>query len=140
MDEDLLQVRDYDGEGFKVLVTFGTWRVAVLRYLDEIRPENIASMERHTQTDEVFVLTQGRGALILGGNGPQVDRLRPQVMTAGKIYNVRCNTWHTVLLSRDASVLIVENRDTGEATSEFSPFPEEFRQEIEELVRREHIE
>ena len=38
-------------------------------------------------------------------------------MEAGKIYNVRRNTWHTVLLSREASVLIVENRDTGEANS-----------------------
>jgi len=92
MDENLLQIRDYDGIGFKPLVTFGNWRVAILRYSDDIHPSNNRTMERHTETDEVFVLTKGRGALIIGGNGLQVDEIYPQTMEPGKIYNVRRNT------------------------------------------------
>jgi hypothetical protein len=30
-----------------------------------------------------------------------------------KLYNVRRNSWHTHTLSEDATVLIVENRDTN---------------------------
>ncbi|MEW5829506.1 MAG: hypothetical protein AB1846_11490, partial [Chloroflexota bacterium] len=110
MNEDWLQIHSYEGEGFQPLVFFNGWRVAVLNYLDDIRPERNDRMERHTQTDEVFVLVKGRGVLVIGGNGPQVEGVYPQVMETGKIYNVRRNTWHTILLSREASVLIVEER------------------------------
>ncbi len=61
MDERLLQIRDHQGEGFQPLVYFGSWRVAILRPRADTRAEGITVMERHTQTDEVFVLTRGRG-------------------------------------------------------------------------------
>ncbi len=140
MDENLLQIQDYDGIGFKPLVTFGNWRVAILRYSDDIHPGNNRTMERHTETDEVFVLTKGRGALIIGGNGLQVDEIYPQTMEPGKIYNVRRNTWHTILLSRDASVLIVENRDTGKQNSEFTSLSSEVHRQIAEAAAREQVD
>ncbi|MFZ5921501.1 MAG: hypothetical protein ACOYY3_10665 [Chloroflexota bacterium] len=134
MNEDWLQIHSYEGEGFQPLVFFNGWRVAVLNYLDDIRPERNDRMERHTQTDEVFVLVKGRGVLVIGGNGPQVEGVYPQVMETGKIYNVRRNTWHTILLSREASVLIVEERDTGEHNSEFTALPAALHRRIVELA------
>jgi hypothetical protein len=118
MDERLLQIRDDQGEGFQPLIYFGGWRVAMLRSRDDTRAVGITSMERHTETDEVFVLTQGRGVLLIGGNGPGVQRVLPEGMELGRIYNVRRNVWHGILLSPEASVLIVENPDTGTANSE----------------------
>jgi ureidoglycolate hydrolase len=140
MDENLLQIRDYDGDGFKPLVTYSNWRVGILRYLDDIHPDNNSTMERHTETDEVFVLTKGRGVLIIGGNGLQVDGIYPQTMEPGKIYNIRRNTWHTILLSRDASVLIVENYDTGEQNSEFTSLSNDVHRQIVETAAREQID
>ena len=35
-------------------------------------------------------------------------------MGIGKVYNVRRNAWHTLSLSQDAPVLIVENRDLAD--------------------------
>jgi ureidoglycolate hydrolase len=130
MDERLLEIRNYDGEGYKVLVKYAGWRVAVLRYIDELLPDKIDSMERHTQTDEVFVLLCGQGILLLGGNEAQVNGIYPQVMEHGKIYNVKCNAWHGILLSRDASVLIVENRDTDRSNSEYTSLTSEQRHSI----------
>ena len=119
MDENWLQIREYNGQGFQSLVTFGRWRVAILNYLDDIHPEHNDTMERHSQTDEVFVLLKGKGVLLIGGAGSAINAIFPQVLEPGKIYNVRSNTWHTILLSRDASVLLVENQDTGEQNSEY---------------------
>ena len=59
-----------------------------------------------------------------------VDDIQAEVMASGKLYNVKQNTWHTVLLSRDASILIVENRDTGEGNSEFFQLTAEQRQVV----------
>jgi len=84
-------------------------------------------------------LMKGRGVLLMGGNGPKVDEISSQVMDAGRIYNVKRNAWHTILLSRDASVLIVENRDTGEENSEYFDLSEEQRALLKEIAHREHM-
>ena len=120
MDESMLEIREYLGEGYKPLIDYGEWRVAILRYLDGMQPDRIDQMERHTETDEVFVLLCGQGVLILGGTGMQIEGVYPQVMEQGKLYNVKRNAWHTILLSRDASVLLVENNDTSEQNSEYA--------------------
>lgn len=119
MEDELMVIREYQGEGYRPLIDFGSWRVAILRWEPGSRAEEIQSMERHTQTDEVFVLLEGRATLVIGGNQGIVDEIQAKVMASGKLYNVKQNTWHTALLSRDASILIVENCDTGVSNSEF---------------------
>jgi ureidoglycolate hydrolase len=130
MDDQLLEIKQYLGEGYQPLIYFNTWRVAILRWISSLLPENIDMMERHTQTDEVFVLLEGQATLILGGNGMKVEHIFPQVMEAGRLYNVRQNVWHSILVSRDASILIVENRDTGEKNTEYCKLTEEFKKTI----------
>ena len=137
MDENWLQIHSYEGAGFQPLVTYNNWRVAILNYLDAIHPECNKRMERHTETDEVFVLSKGQGILILGGNSSKVEGIYPQEMETGVIYNVRRDTWHTILLSRDASVLIVEQADTGGHNSEYATLSAEFHSQVVEIAKRE---
>ncbi len=139
MDEALIEIRNYHGEGYKPLIDYGGWRVAILRYLDALQPDRIDSMERHTETDEVFVLLHGRGVLIIGGNSDQVDSVQPQTMELGELYNVKRNAWHTILLNHDASVLIVENQDTGKHNSEYADLTSEHRHMILEIAEREQF-
>jgi len=134
MEKSLLEIKRYDGEGYRPLIDFGSWRVAVLRWLPGLEPENTDRMERHIQTDEVFVLLEGQASLILGGNSLKVDAVRPQKMEPGYFYNVKQNVWHSVVLSRDATVLIVEERNTGVANTEYCELTSEFRKEIIDLA------
>jgi ureidoglycolate hydrolase len=119
MDEKILQVIEYDGEGYKPLIDFGTWRVAFLRFIDELIPTNIHRLERHIETDEVFVLLSGQAVLFLGEGDQLIERLHPKVMEPGKLYNVRQNAWHTCVLSREATILLVENKNTGDDNTDF---------------------
>ncbi len=137
MDDGSLEISEFTGEGYKPLIDFGQWRVAVLRWIDELLPERIEYMERHTQTDEVFVLLAGEATLYLGGRDLRVDGIHPQRMQPGKLYNVKQNAWHTVVMSRDATILIVENADTGEANSETWKLTEEQRRYIGDVSRSE---
>jgi len=107
--------------------------VAILRWEQALQAERIEFMERHTQTDEVFVLLAGQATLILGGIDGMVEGIYPQVMENGKLYNVKQDVWHTVLLSRDASILIVENRDTGKENTEYCQLTREQKQDICEI-------
>ncbi|HNX45439.1 MAG TPA: hypothetical protein PKK90_01890 [Anaerolineaceae bacterium] len=116
---ELVEIRTYDGEGYKPLVDFGTWRVAFLRFLDELIPENIIRAEKHLETDEVFVLLYGQAVLLLGQGDERVEAYETYTMQPGLLYNVKAAAWHNVLMSRDAVILLVENNDTRAANSAY---------------------
>jgi len=136
MNENLLEMHEYLGEGYKPLIDFNCWRVAVLRYLDELQPDRISYFERHNETDEVFVLLQGQAVLFMGEGDETVETVSPVVMRNGVFYNVKRGAWHTAALSRDASILLVENRDTArENSSYFDLLPEQSAFLVETVAR-----
>ena len=132
ISEKLLEVGDHTAEGYRPVVDFDAWRVAVLNYSPGLRPENVTSMQRHNETDEVFVLLRGRCILFLGQGDDVVTQVFAEDMAPLKIYNVKKGAWHTHTLSRDAMVLVVENRDT---TYDNSPFCQLTKAQQEEIVR-----
>lgn len=115
--DHLLEISEYTGEGYRPLIDHEQWRVAILRYIDELLPENIGKMQRHVETDEVFVLLSGRCILFLGEGEESIGAIHAQAMQTLKLYNVKRGAWHTHTLSQDATVLIVENRDTAASNS-----------------------
>lgn len=135
METELFEVKQFSGEGFKPLVSFESWRVAVLRYMDKLHPDKLVEMERHTATDEVFILTRGKAMLVLGGNQPGVGKILPVAMNTGEIYNVKQNTWHTIILSQEAHIIIVENADTARENSEFVSLSTEVVRSVRSLAR-----
>ena len=108
----MVEIHEYNGGGYKPLVDYGSWRVALLRY-DEWFTE-LKGLERHLETDEVFVLLEGEATLIT----EEAGGIREWKMERGKIYNVMKETWHHIIVTPDANVLIVENRDTGSENTE----------------------
>ncbi len=132
--ESLLEIREYTGPGYRPLVDFGAWRVAILRYAEDMLPRNIRSMQRHNETDEVFVLLQGRCLLFLGEGDDRITRVLAEDMKPLKLYNVRRGAWHHHTLSEDAVVLIVENRDTTTANSDDCPLDEAGYQALQALA------
>ena len=112
IDEKLLEVRSYEGAGYQALIDYDQWRVAILRYGDELMPERISTMQQHKETDEVFVLLEGRCILFLGEGHDAIMSINAVDMVPCKLYNVKRGVWHSHTLSIDASVLIVENCDT----------------------------
>ncbi len=137
MDKRLLEISTFDGEGYQPLIDFNCWRVAFLRYIDELEPPMIHTVEKHLETDEVFVLLQGQGILFLGSGDQEVEALEAVPMQACQLYNVRKDAWHTIVLSRDATILLVENRDTCDANSAHCTLNDAQRQFIQKTAREQ---
>ena len=135
IDESLLQITEYAGIGYQPLIDFANWRVAILRYHEELLPQNILAAQRHDETDEVFVLLAGRCILFIGEGRDTVTAIQAADMQPLKLYNVKRSTWHTHTLSPDATVLIVENRDTVEANSPQIPLTATQRQQLSQLTQ-----
>ena len=109
----MIEILDYTGEGYRPLVDFEGWRVAFLRCNE--RFASLTGLERHLETDEVFVLLEG-SATLYTRDGDGVMHLTP--MEGHKVYNVKKAVWHHIVVSEDATVLIVENADTTAENTE----------------------
>ena len=135
IDEHLLEIHNCEGTGYKPLIDYDKWRVAILRYSDELLPKRIITMQRHNETDEVFVLLEGRCILFIGEVNDTITSITGIDLEPQKIYNVKRGVWHSHTLSNDASVLIVENRDTTNQNSPKKFLNDDQRQRLIEITR-----
>ncbi|OCL25985.1 hypothetical protein U472_08125 [Orenia metallireducens] len=134
--KELLEVKEYIDEGYKPVIDYGQWRVAILNYCDELLPQKITKMQKHLQTDEVFILLAGKCILFIGeGDESGVTKIHAQDMEPRKMYNIKQGVLHTHTLSQDAMVLIVENRDTDLSNSPEVDLSETQQDKLVELTK-----
>jgi len=133
MKSDLIEIKEYKDSGYKPVIDYGEWRVAVLNYCDELLPKNIDKMQKHNQTDEVFVLLKGKCMLFMAEGDQEIEEIYAQEMEPFKMYNIKRSVWHTHTLSEEAMVLIIENRDTDLDNSPEIDLTEKERKRIIEL-------
>ena len=107
-----MEIKDYDEGGYSPLFSFNGWRVAVANSCERLKEENLCRLERHLNTDEVFILLKGSATLHIG------KEMKAYKMEAGKFYNVKRGEWHCISMQEGTKVAIVENDDTNDENSE----------------------
>ena len=132
----LLEIHQTHLPGFQPLVDSSTWRVALLSYAPDLAADQIIEFQRHNESDELFVLLAGECVLFLGEGEDSVTRILAQKLEPFKFYNVKRRAWHSHVLSPDARILIVENRDTSRANSPRFNLTFEQRAEVVERSRQ----
>jgi hypothetical protein len=132
----LLEIHQTNLPGFQPLVDSSTWRVALLNYAPDLAADQIIEFQRHNESDELFVLLAGECVLFLGEGDDSVTRILAQKLEPFKFYNVKRRAWHSHVLSPDARILIVENRDTSRANSPRFNLTLEQRAEVVERSRQ----
>lgn len=98
-----MEIFDYKGSDFKAVMQSDSWTIGLLKYSERFSEYKV--VERHNKTDEVFVLLEGAATLYVENDSV--------VMEKNKVYNVKKGEWHHIVVSPDATVLIVENSDTS---------------------------
>jgi hypothetical protein len=136
LPESLIEISEHNAPDYKPLIDYGGWRVALMNYTSDLTPDKIHRMQKHIETDEVFVLLAGRCILFLGEGEERVTKVHAVDMELNKLYNVKRRAWHSHTFSRDAKVLIVENRDTTDANSPFIDLSGEQREQINGMTKR----
>lgn len=136
LPETLIEIREHHEPDYKPMVDYQSWRVALMNYTADLLPEKINRVQKHTETDEVFVLMKGRCILFIGEGEESVTKIHAVDMELYKLYNVKKGVWHSHTFSEDARVLIVENRDTVVENSPFVPLSESQCKEVVELTNK----
>ena len=98
-----MDITEFKGEDFKVMVKSENWKIGFLRYSE--RFADFGVLERHLKTEEAFILLEGSAVLY--------ENYEPYEMETCKVYTVARGVWHHIVVSEDATVLVVENADTS---------------------------
>lgn len=117
----LVEEASYFDEGYKPILDFHGWRVAVLRDIEDVRPEAVTRVERHRETNEVFILTEGQADLIIVDGGDQLsDTIYVFPMELNVAYNIQDGVWHHCVLSEDAHIILFERTNTSAENSDYA--------------------
>lgn len=99
---------EFTGEDFKTVMESDRWKIGFLRYSQ--RFSEFKQLERHLKTDEVFVLLEGSAVLYTENESCEMKKCT--------VYNIPKGVWHHITVSRDATVMVVENSDTSAENTE----------------------
>jgi hypothetical protein len=108
----LIETYTYDGEGYDPYLIQDNWQVAKLNYMPGQGLSDITKIDKHVQTDEVFILVKGLAVLIAAGQNEKGYTFHSQKMQPGITYNIKADTWHNIAMDADAEVIIVEKNNT----------------------------
>lgn len=93
--------------GFDLVYKGDLFKCAIITKSAQYAVGQVLAMKRHNESDEVFVLVQGKAAL-LTGDPIQKQYVRTE-LKSGVSYCVEAGTWHYLAISEDALVFVTEN-------------------------------
>jgi len=67
-------------------INYDQWRVAILNFESELLPDALTTVQRHDETDEVFVLLGGKCILFIGEGQETITALHAEDMAPQNIY------------------------------------------------------
>jgi hypothetical protein len=110
--------KQHDGEGLARVYENTAWMVGLKNY----KPANDAGLfteiERHRESDELFLLLAGSCVLLSGFEEKGSLRFEAQAMKTGTLYVIPSSLWHTTITKPGARLALVEDPGTGAANSD----------------------
>lgn len=125
---------EYEGKGLTRVFENEKWMVGLKNWKPENDISGIDCLERHNETDELFILLAGRCTLLFGNeteNGLEIGCVE---MDPLKVYNIPRTLWHNTVTQADTKLALIEDSSTGAANSDVLPLTEAQIARVRELV------
>ena len=128
--ENLVEIGASFEQTYKPVLDFHGWKVAMLRHFTVVAPEHFYRVERHWNTNEVFILTAGKADLIIleGVEAPTRPYVLPMQLNVA--YNIQQSVWHHVVMSPDAHIILIERSATSVETTDYAELPPDVAAQI----------
>ena len=108
----------FEGEGLTRVFENEKWMVGIKNWKPMNDIANINNLERHNETDELFILLNGRCTLLYANetaNGLDIQAVEMEPM---KVYNIPRSLWHNTVTQKDTKLALIEDSSTGSANSD----------------------
>jgi len=132
----LLEIGESFQQKYQPVLDFNGWRVAMLRHSEATDADQLKQVERHNETHEVFILTEGEADLIIAENGEVPSEFYILPMRRNVAYNILPGVWHHVVLSTNAHIVIFEKSDTSRSNSNYHEPAHHVLQSLKSRLRK----
>lgn len=109
---------EFTGEGMHRVFENEKWTVGIKNWKPANDVTGIDCLERHNQTDELFVLVEGACTLVYANeteDGLVFDAVK---MEKDKVYNIPATLWHNTITQKDTKMILIEDSNTSMENSD----------------------
>ena len=111
------------------------WQVAKLNYMPQQDVKAIHKLDKHNNTDEVFILLKGTAILIAAEEkGEGNFSFQCKRMEQGITYNIPKGIWHNIAMVESTELIIVEKDNTHVNDYEYFPLSDIQKNTLEKLI------
>ena len=126
----------FEGEGMTRVFENEKWMVGIKNWKPMNDIANINNLERHNETDELFILLSGRCTLLYANETAEGLDIRAVDMEPLKVYNIPRSLWHNTVTEKDTKLALIEDSSTGSANSDCIDLTEDQIRFVHELLGR----
>lgn len=109
---------EFGGEGMKRVFENEKWTVGIKNWKPANDVAGIDCLERHNQTDELFVLASGSCTLVYANERDKGLEFGSVKMEEGKVYNIPATLWHNTITRKDTKMILIEDSNTSMENSD----------------------
>ena len=124
----------FEGEGLTRVFENEKWMVGIKNWKPMNDIANINNLERHNETDELFILLNGQCTLLYANetaDGLDIQAVRMEPL---KVYNIPRTLWHNTVTQKDTKLALIEDSSTGSANSDNLDLTEDQIKRVHELL------
>ena len=124
----------FEGEGLTRVFENEKWMVGIKNWKPMNDIANINNLERHNETDELFILLNGQCTLLYANetaDGLDIQAVRMEPL---KVYNIPRTLWHNTVTQKDTKLALIEDSSTGSANSDVMDLTDAQIARVRELV------
>ena len=131
----MIQSFTFDGEGMNRVYENSKWMVGLKNWKPANDITGIDCLERHNETDELFVLLSGRCTLLYATEENGVLQIGSVEMKPQTVYNIPACLWHNTVTEKDTKLVLIEDVSTGMENSDILSLTAEQIAEVQALVK-----
>lgn len=136
MDKQKILEYAFEGEGMTRVFENAKWMVGIKNWKPMNDIANINCLERHNETDELFILLQGHCTLLYANETEQGLELAAVPMEPLKVYNIPRSLWHNTVTEHDTKLALIEDSSTGSSNSDNYDLTPEQIAEVHRLLNK----
>lgn len=130
-----IQKFEFGEEGLKRVYENDKWMVGIKNWKPANDVANIDCLERHNETDELFVLLAGSCTLLSAVEENGKLAIKTTAMEPMKVYNIPRSLWHNTVTMKSTKLILVEDVSTGAKNSDVLPLSAEQIAEVKRIAR-----
>ena len=113
------EIFSHEAEGIQSVFDNKKWVVCIKNWKPNNDVEQIQYLEIHHETDEQFILVEGKAVLLAASRGETGFDIQVIPMERGKVYNVPQDTWFNTITQKDTKLVYVQDAGTTGENSEY---------------------